>query len=98
MSSKIQYDRPLDPGIKKAVELLQEAGIQTFESCEGGIDHPFWEPTIRFDGEHAEGLRALSIAMAAGLHVSELRRVWSIQDGELVGPWWVMTFTPIKTT
>jgi hypothetical protein len=86
----------LDAGIRTAVQILREMGIETFESCEGGNDHAFAEPTIRFNGDRVEGLRALTNAMAQGLKVSELRRVWSVQDGEVNGPWWVLTFTPTK--
>ena len=38
----------LDPGIERAVNLLREARVETFESCEGGAGHAFPEPTIRF--------------------------------------------------
>ena len=86
----------LDPGIRKAVEILRSMGIETFESCQGGNNHAFSEPTIRFHGDRVEGLWALTHAMREGLKVSELRRVWSIQDGEVNGPWWVLTFTPTK--
>jgi len=40
----------LDKGIRKAVEIFQTCGIETFESCEGGIGHSYPEPTIRFYG------------------------------------------------
>lgn len=49
----------LDPGIKKAVMLLQKEGIGTFESCEGGKGHAFPEPTIRFYGTPEAGWRAV---------------------------------------
>jgi len=29
----------LDTGIRKAVEILRKHGIETFESCEGGLGH-----------------------------------------------------------
>jgi hypothetical protein len=35
----------LDPGIRKAVELLQRHDVETYESCEGGPGHAFTEPT-----------------------------------------------------
>lgn len=82
----------LDRGIKELVELLYRHGVETFESCEGGEGHAFYEPTIRFHGSHAEGFRALSIALQHGLKVCELRRFYSIEDGEPVGPQWEMTF------
>jgi hypothetical protein len=88
------FDPPLDSGIRNAVEVLASAGVETFESCEGGDGHAYLEPTVRFHGGRPEGLRALSVAMQAGLRVSALRRVWPIQDGEPIGPWWEMTFTP----
>jgi hypothetical protein len=85
---------PLDPGIRRAVEVLQAAGIETFESCQGGTDHAFPEPTVRFHGERFEGFRAYTAAAEVGLPVRELRRTWPIVDGEPTGPWWELTFIP----
>jgi hypothetical protein len=84
--------KAIDPGIRKAVKILFENGIETFESCEGGAGHAFFEPTIRFHGSHGTGLRAVSIAMQYGLRVNELRRYYTVLDGELVGPSWELTF------
>ena len=84
--------RKLDKGIAREVQILFANGVETTESCEGGQGHPFPEPTIRFAGGQSEGFRALGIALQNGLKVSELRRIWSIQDGEPVGPEWEMTF------
>ena len=84
----------LDPGIRKIVKILRENLVETFESCQGGAGHSFFEPTVRFHGDHAEGLRALGIALQHGLKVSELRRYYSILAGEAVGPYWEMTFIP----
>ncbi len=86
------FEPPLDPGIEQAVLILRDAGVETFESCEGGAGHAFLEPTVRFYGQHAEGYRALGVALQHGLPVSELRRYWTILDGEPVGPNWEMTF------
>jgi hypothetical protein len=83
---------PLDPGIREAVELLQEAGVETFESCQGGEGHAFPEPTIRFHGNNVQGFRAYAAAMEYGLPVLALKRSWSVIDGELSGPWWEMVF------
>jgi hypothetical protein len=85
------FDPPLDPGIRDAVTVLRDGGIDTFESCEGGSGHAYAEPTVRFHGSRAEGLRALSVAMNSGLPVAELRRVWPVIDGEPTGPWWELT-------
>jgi hypothetical protein len=88
----MNFDPPLDIGIQHAVEVLVAGGVETFESCQGGAGHAYPEPTVRFHGGRPEGLRALAVAMQAGLGVTALRRVWPIQDGEPVGPWWEMTF------
>lgn len=82
---------PLDPGIERAVHLLREVGIETFESCEGGEGHSSAEPMIRFHGDRSEGYRAVTQAMQHGLPVAALRRTWPIEDGELTGPWWELT-------
>jgi hypothetical protein len=84
--------RPVDSGIRREVKVLSQNGVETTESCEGGKGHSFAEPTVRFAGGQAEGFRALGIALQHGLKVAELRRFWSIQDGEPVGPYWEMTF------
>ena len=88
------FSSPLDPGIEKEVLALRSFGVETFESCEGGPGHAYPEPTVRFHGNQPEGFRALGIAMAARLRVSELRRVWPVIDGEPTGPWWELTFIP----
>ena len=72
--------------------MLWDAGVETFESCEGGAGHPFPDPTVRFHGDQAEGFRALAIALQNGLKVSELRRYYTIINGEPTGPHWELTF------
>lgn len=86
------FDPPLDKGIEKEVLLLYKNGVETYESCEGGNGHAYQEPTIRFYGERAEGFRALSIALQHRLRVTAPHRIWTIEDGEPVGPHWEMTF------
>jgi len=90
------FSPPLDKGIKRAVQILVSAGIETFESCEGGAGHSYAEPTVRFYGGKGEGFRALAAALQAGLKVADLRRVWPVLDDEPTGPWWELTFTPTK--
>jgi len=83
----------LDPGIKRAVELLQAHNIETYESCQGGPGHCYPEPTVRFYGTPEAGWRAASVCLTYGLPIDALRRAWSVQDGiELVGPHWEITF------
>lgn len=82
----------LDAGIRHYVLVLRSKGIETCQSCQGGPGHTYLEPTIDFVGGKAEGPRAIAAALAHGLPVSELRRVWRTNDGELEGPIWSMTF------
>jgi hypothetical protein len=87
-----EYSPPLDKGIEREVEILNEYGIETYESCEGGTGHSYPEPTVRFHGERSEGFKALAIALQNDLKPSNLRRIWNIIDGEPDGPHWEMTF------
>jgi len=84
--------RALDAGIEREVRILAEHGIETFESCQGGAGHPFPEPTIRFHGTKAAGFHALAVALDHGLGVKDLRRVYNVEDGEVIGPTWELTF------
>lgn len=98
-AQELEFEPPLDPGIRDIVIALVAQGIETFESCEGGEDHAFPEPTVRFEGDLPEGPRAVAVALAFGLPISRLRRTWGIRDGMLHGPWWEMTFSlprPVK--
>jgi hypothetical protein len=88
----IVYEPPLDKGIEHEVEILAEGGIETYESCQGGPGHSYLEPAVRFYGERSEGFKALAIALQNDLKPSVLRRIWTIIDGEPVGPHWEMTF------
>lgn len=92
LDDEFNVDGKLDPGIAYYVNVLRAAGIETCQSCEGGEGHSYPEPTVEFLGNCNAGYRALSAALDAGLPVDELRRFWSIEDGEPVGPYWAMTF------
>lgn len=93
MEYSVDEDSQIDPGIKPHVIALREAGIETFESCQGGQGHAFHDPTVRFHGDRSEGFRAFAAMTQCGLPVAELRRVWPINDGEPTGPWWELTFS-----
>jgi hypothetical protein len=83
----------IDPGIRKAVELLQKHNIETFESCEGGLGHSYPEPTVAFYGTPEAGWRAVSVCLAYRLPVLSLKRVWDIlETNEPTGPHWNLTF------
>ena len=89
----MKFDPPLDPGISKAVHALRNAGVETYESCEGGEGHTYPEPAIRFHGGIAEGWQALTAALHHGLPVTDLRLEWTIIDNVPVGPHWEMVFS-----
>lgn len=82
----------IDSGIAPFVKVLQEYGVETFESCEGGVGHCSAEPFVRFHGGSAAGWRALQVALDHGMPVLDLQRYWSLIDGEVTGPFWRMTF------
>jgi hypothetical protein len=94
LARKRIFSSPLDKGIESAVKILIAAGVETFESCEGGNGHAYLEPTVRFHGERSEGFKALAVALQHGLRVSTLRRIWPIRDGEPTGPWWEIVLVP----
>lgn len=84
---------PFDSGIASAVCALLDAGIDTFESCQGGRGHAFERPTVRFHGGPDAGWRALSICLSHGFAVRSLERYWTVCDGhEPNGPEWQITF------
>ncbi len=85
----------LDKGIRRAVQILEDSGVETFESCEGGKGHAFTEPTIRFHGRADAGWKAMAICFVHGLPVLCLRRVWYVEDkcsSEPTGPKWEIVF------
>lgn len=81
----------LDAGIADVVSFLMSRGVETYESCQGGEGHCFFEPTVRFHGGKAEGYRVAALLLQNDYKVSELRRFWSILEGELTGPHWEVT-------
>jgi hypothetical protein len=93
---ELHFEPPLDEGIREIVHTLIAQGVQTCESCEGGKGHAYPEPTVRFEGDESEGLRAVSVALAYGMPVARLQRVWAARRGALHGPWWEMIFIPSR--
>ncbi len=83
----------MDPGIAPYVDVLDAAGIETYESCEGGPGHSYAEPAVRFYGAHGEGFRALAVALQHDLPVRAVRRIWTVdEDGQPDGPYWELCF------
>ena len=95
MESLIEEEK-LDKGIRDFVLFLRENNFETFESCQGGIGHGFPEPTVRFFGNKHEGLRMAMICIKNDLPIDEVRRSFSIDEGELQTPFWEVTFRPLN--
>lgn len=83
----------VDSGVRPYVAILDRAGVETFESCQGGEGHCASKPMVRFHGQRGAGWQALQVALDHDLPVSELRRYWYMLDGEPCGPFWEMTFS-----
>jgi hypothetical protein len=82
----------LDLGIVRAVKILIDADIATYESCQGGEGHAYREPTIRFKGTPACGWRALATLMTYDLPVYRLSQTWVLSYGVPDGPCWEIVF------
>jgi hypothetical protein len=86
-------DHVLDPLIDPYVRAMQEAGFDTFQSCQGGEGHGFDLPFISFYGDADEGQRAAIFALKRGWPVSMLSRKWSLMDNYMEQPkWWLQFF------
>ena len=89
----INYD-DIDDGIMGAVKMLRSAGIETFESCQGGPGHAHHHPVIWFTGDAQEGFRAEQIATEAGYQVYHIAQFWYSRRGVRYGPYWEISFVP----
>lgn len=78
----------IDKGILNEVLILRKHGVDTFESCEGGVGHCFPEPTIKFHGDKNEGIRVAHICLQENLPVFKIGRTFYVDDGELTTPYW----------
>lgn len=95
----------LDPGIRRAVEVLHNAGIETLSSCEGrnnpgyspkrdGPHHGDW-PYVILSGTLADAFIALGAVMKEGLKVRSIEQSWFVYPegpSAPVGPQWRITF------
>lgn len=70
----------LDPGIAPVVEILNNHGFKTFESCQGGDGHCFVNPTVRFYGSEFDLIRAYEICQCYRINVYEAKRVFLKSD------------------
>jgi hypothetical protein len=95
----------LDPGIREAVRVLRNSGIDTLSSCEGrknpgydprrdGPHHGDW-PYVTINGTSADAFIALGAAIKEGLSVRSIEQSWFVYPeapSVPVGPQWRITF------
>ncbi len=84
-------DEPMDPGIICAVRIFQEQGIETCQSCQGGVGHSYEWPTVDIYGAP---WKALGIANDFGLPVMAISEQFEIVDGRPAGHFWRVEFSP----
>jgi hypothetical protein len=94
----------VDSLILPAVKILTDHGFKTFESCQGGEGHAFLEPTVRFEGDEFDLIRACEICRFYGLAVCEGRRIFrrtpiyrddNTPNVRLIGETWDKPFNEI---
>jgi hypothetical protein len=76
MNNKIELPSNIDPLILPVVQILNEHGFKTFESCQGGKGHCYPEPTVRFEGSEFDLIRAYEVCNLYKLQVYEAKRVY----------------------
>ena len=62
-----QFYQELDPEIEPIVRLLNQHGVLTLESCQGGPGHSYGYPTVLFDGERDTARQVRKLAREHGL-------------------------------
>jgi len=85
----------LDPGIRFAVRVLHAAGIETAQSCEGGAEHAYPEPSVDIPAGPADsvGFAALHALSTYGLKIRAVMLVWDVCDGLPYEKHWRVTLT-----
>jgi hypothetical protein len=105
MANRPKVSSELDPGIRKAVRILQETGIQTLSSCQGrnrpgysperdGPHHGDW-PYVIIHGTAAHAFIAMGAALKEGLPVRSIEQSWFVYPeapATPIGPQWRITF------
>ena len=90
----------LDPLIAPYVRALQEAGIETVESCQSTEGHlggnPDKYPWIRFVGGAGAGYKALGVALDRGWRVATLTREWRVLDCAITEVTWYLRLCPFR--
>ena len=82
---KAKHLHPVEE-IPPPVAALREAGIEPSRVYYGQGAFASTVSSVLFAGDRNDGWAALAVLLRAGLDVSELRRIWNVSEGELVGP------------
>ena len=102
--AKIDYEK-LDPGIRRYVKIIREAGVNTLASCQGR-DNPGYHPEIHgphsgdwpyiaIQGATPDVFIALGNALYEGLPVRSIEQRWFVYPEDRcapIGPEWRITF------
>jgi hypothetical protein len=88
---RTEWDK-MDPGIRDAVKILRDHGVETFESCQGGEGHIGKYPWIRFLGDRHEGYRVITICAQHGFLLKSISRVYGCIDNEVTEVDWRVEF------
>jgi hypothetical protein len=74
----------IEPGVRVLVRILvEQAGVTTFSSCEGGPGHTYPCRMVRFRGD---AFRAVRVARAHGFPLLQLSRHHSLTGA--LAPFW----------
>ena len=80
-----------DPEIIPILKILNENGIDTFESCQGGIEHAFGKPTICFEGNYETAMKVMNLCKK--FNIDYFRKYYCYEtDGTFRGPEWEIVF------
>lgn len=91
MNEDGRYDTMLegiDPGIRETVRILRQHGVNTCQSCQGGVGHAYSRPTVDFiEGGGIGPWEALHIARTeCPLTLSKFRLQWGFHNDLISGP------------
>ena len=86
-----------DPEIIPILRILNENGIKTFESCQGGIEHAFGKPTIRFHGNYDTAMKVMNLCNQHNFSINYFRKYYVYESPyeniyEFKGPRWEVIF------
>jgi hypothetical protein len=78
--------------LNQVTDILNQSGFKDVEFFWLTGKEKYPESSVHFQGNRSEGFRALVVLMQSGIAVGQLSRVWPVEDGEPMGPHWLITF------